>query len=96
MRSLRVPLGGIAILVGASLLAGAAIGAALSGLTASDSPTPTPVPTVTDAPPSGAVPVADVEGHDLEQLPRYPGSVRSEFSINQDDRCGAESGDDSN
>lgn len=84
MRSLRVPIVGIILLVGASLVAGAAIGAALSGLTAAS--TPTPAPTVTDVTPSGAVPTADVDGHDLEQLPRYPGSVRSEFSISQDDR----------
>lgn len=84
MRSLRVSIVGIILLVGVSLLAGVAIGAALSGLTAA--PTPTPAPTVTDVTPSGGVPTTDVDGHDLEQLPRYPGSVRSEFSINQDDR----------
>jgi hypothetical protein len=78
------------ILLGAALFFGVAVFLALPRLTmmgqepdASSMSTPmaTPSPTPTEATP----PAVDVAGEDLVALPRYPGSVRSDYEVAVDE-----------
>lgn len=76
----------LALLIVGLLVAGVLVGAALPTLLGVGA-TPIPAPTVLPASPrSAALPEADVAGEDLERLPRYPGSVRSEYEASSNDR----------
>lgn len=51
--------------------------------------TPSPTPLVLPSPSASLrpeLPTADVEGEEIGRLPRYPGSVRSEYEVMLDDR----------
>jgi hypothetical protein len=56
---------------------------ALTGGQPSASPTQSPMPSPTV---SASLPAEDVPGDDLARLPRYPGSVRSDYEVALDDR----------
>jgi hypothetical protein len=52
-----------------------------------ETPTPTPLPLPSPSASLGPeLPISDVEGDEIERLPRYPGSVRSEYEVMLDDR----------
>ena len=72
----------VAVLMGGVVLGGA--WAALGRVTAT--PSPTASPTAEPSPSLAALPAADVDGEDLERLPRYPGSVRTDYEVSVDDR----------
>lgn len=73
-----------AVLLGAVLLGGIALGTTLPSL--ADAPVASPSSTESASPSARDIPAADVIGEDLARLPRFPGSVRSEFSISVDER----------
>jgi hypothetical protein len=77
----------LALLLAAVLIGGVVLGSVVTafgqGVTA---PTPTATPTPVPTPSSAGVPDADVDGEDLERLPRYPAAVRTEYEISRDDR----------
>jgi hypothetical protein len=81
-----LPRGSLALLLVAVLIGGVALGSALTAfgqdVAPPASPSPTPLPTVTSA----RLPDADLEGEDLERLPRFPASVRTEYEISRGDR----------
>lgn len=70
------------VLIGGVVLGSAvtAFGQGLAGPTSTA--TPTPVPTSSSA----RLPDADVDGEDLDRLPRYRGAVRTEYETSRDDR----------
>lgn len=72
------------MLIAAVLLGGIALGTALPSL--ADAPLATPSPTATASRITRGLPAADAPGEDLARLPRYPGSVRSAFSVSVDER----------
>ena len=85
MDPIRLSRAAVALLIGGGLVGGVLLGSAVTafvppGAPASASPTP-PQPTASAA----SLPVADVSGEDLARLPRYPGSVRTEFALTRDD-----------
>ena len=85
MSSINVSRASLALLVTGVLLAGLVIGSALPTLGENAEATPSASATPT-SPDTAGLPRADVPGEDLERLPRYPGSVRSEFGVTADDR----------
>ena len=83
--SINLSRASLALLVAAVLLGGFLLGSTLPEL--ADRTRATPSPTAVAASPGAtARPTADVAGEDLARLPRYPGSVRSEFAITVDER----------
>ena len=83
VRSLNFSHAGMALLLIAVLSAGDLLGTALplrEG--ASPSPTGEPTPQAT----ARGVPQSDVSGADIDRLPRYPGSIRSEYDTSVDAR----------
>ena len=86
MNPATVSRGSLALLLMAVLVGGVVLGSAVTAfsrdLRATPTPSPTPMPTVTTT----LLPDSDVEGVELERLPRYPGSVRTEYEISLDDR----------
>ena len=91
VHTLSLPRATLALLIVAVLLAGVFIGSVLPTLRAEQA-SATPSPTVAATEPvesqAGELPGADVPGEDLERLPRYPGSVRSEYEASRDDDIG--------
>jgi hypothetical protein len=85
MDAIRLSRVTLALLIIVVMVGGVLLGSAVTAMVA---PTPTPMPTPTPAvPPSAAaIPTDDVAGEDLERLPRYPGSVRTEYELSIDDR----------
>ena len=83
--------GALALLIAGVLIGGFALG---SAVTAGPSPANTVQPTPSASPPVSppvsadvtSFPEADVAGEDLDRLPRYPGSVRTEYEVSVDDR----------
>lgn len=73
----------IAILVGGVVL-GSAVTAFGQDLLATEAPSATP--TALPTPTSARLPDSDANGEELRRLPRYPGSVRTEYEISRDDR----------
>lgn len=71
----------VAVLVGGVILGSAMAAFGPGGATSTASPTPFP-----STVPNAELPAADVEGEELASLPRYPGSVRTEYEISIDDR----------
>ena len=89
MNPASLPRAWLALLLVAVLAGGVAIGSVVTafvdgGVGSTPTPTPTATPLPTDR--SAVLPDADVEGEDLERLPRYPGSVRTEYEVSRDDR----------
>ena len=76
----------LALLVVAVLAGGVALGSVVTTLASRDRPTATATPSPTAAPTVAGLPGSDVAGEDLPRLPRYPGSVRTEFEVSRDDR----------
>lgn len=75
----------LALLIIVVLIGGALVGSVVTAMAQPDAtpaPTATPGPTASEA----GIPSSDVTGEDLERLPRYPGSVRSEYEVSLDDR----------
>jgi hypothetical protein len=72
----------LAILVTGIVLGGAVL---TNGAGATPSPSATPSPWGASPTPR-SLPVGDVEGEDLARLPRYPGSVKTQFEVAIDDR----------
>ena len=85
MDAIRLSRVTLALLIIVVMIGGVLLGSAVTAMVAPTStPAPTPTPAVT---PSGAaIPMDDVAGEDLERLPRYPGSVRTDHEISIDDR----------
>jgi len=85
MDAIRLSRVTLALLIIVVMVGGVLLGSAVTAMVA---PTPTPMPTPTPAvtPSDSALPVSDVTGDDLERLPRYPGSVRTEYEVSIDDR----------
>jgi hypothetical protein len=85
MDAIRLSRVTLALLIIVVMIGGVLLGSAVTAMVA---PTPTPIPTPTPAvtPSDLAIPTADVAGDDLERLPRFPGSVRTEYEISLDDR----------
>jgi hypothetical protein len=76
----------LAILLVGVLAGGFVLGGAMTATT-DPSPSNSPGPTLAATPrPADRLPDADVDGEDLARLPRYPGSVRTEFDVSVDDR----------
>lgn len=71
----------IALLIGGAVLGGAVTAFGEARLT--PSPSASPSPSATARP---ALPTTDAPGEDIDRLPRYPGSVRTEYEIITDDR----------
>jgi hypothetical protein len=75
----------LALLIIVVMVGGVLLGSVVTAMVPpAATPTPTPAPSV--APSDPAMPAADVAGEDLERLPRYPGSVRTEYEVSIDDR----------
>ena len=75
----------LALLIIVVMVGGVLLGSVVTAMVPpAATPSPTPAPTV--APSDSAMPAVDVAGEDLERLPRYPGSVRTEYEISIDDR----------
>lgn len=85
MHPARLSRASFALVLVAVLAAGVVLGTAVTAL-GDDRSTPTPRPTPTASPSPAELPGADVDGEDLPRLPRYPGSVRTEYEISRDDR----------
>ena len=85
MDAIRLSRVTLALLIIVVMVGGVLLGSAVTAMVA---PTPTPMPTPTPAvtPSDSALPASDVTGDDLERLPRYPGSVRTEYEVSIDDR----------
>jgi hypothetical protein len=85
MDAIRLSRVTLALLIIVVMVGGVLLGSAVTAMVA---PTPTPMPTPTPAvtPSDSAHPASDVTGDDLERLPRYPGSVRTEYEVSIDDR----------
>jgi hypothetical protein len=75
----------LALLIGAVLIGGAMLGSVVTSAISRGQPSPSVIPTVSVAPSAAALPRTDVDGDDFERLPRYPGSVRTEFAVSTDD-----------
>ena len=76
----------MALILVAVLVGGVILGSAMAAFgpgAAPPTPSPTPFPSTV---PNAELPAADVEGEELARLPRYPGSVRTEYEISIDDR----------
>lgn len=85
MHAVQLSRASLALLIIAVMVGGVALGSALRALA---TPVPTAEPTAVPPPPASAtpsLPAADVAGEDLERLPRYPGSVRTEYAVSRDD-----------
>lgn len=85
MDAIRLSRVTLALLIIVVMVGGVLLGSAVTAIVA---PTPTAMPTPTPAavPSDSVIPTADVYGEDLERLPRFPGSVRTEYEISIDDR----------
>lgn len=82
----RIPRATLALLVVAVLAGGVALGSVVTALASRNLPTPTANASPTAAASVAGLPASDVEGEDLPRLPRYSGSVRTEFEVSRDDR----------
>jgi hypothetical protein len=82
----RIPRATLALLIVAVLAGGVALGSVVTTLASRDRPIASATPGPTVGPTAGGLPGADVAGEDLPRLPRYPGSVRTEFEVSRDDR----------
>lgn len=77
----------LAVLLVAVLAGGVVLGRAVTAFGEDvDGASPSQVATPDPSPTPAELPGADVVGEDLERLPRYPGSVRSEYELSRDDR----------
>ena len=78
----RVPAAGLAMLIAVVLVGGMALG---SAVTAIRDTTPAPSSTAQADPTAeasvAALPDADMAGEDVARLPRFPGSVRTEYAV---------------
>ena len=83
MDAIRLSRVTLALLIIVVMVGGVLLGSAVTAMVA---PTPTPTPTPAATPSDAAIPTDDVAGEDLERLPRYPGSVRTEYEVSIDDR----------
>lgn len=83
--SINLSRAGLGLLVAVVLLGGIVLGSTIPTLGDTTNGTPSPTPAA-ESPGTTAMPRADVAGEDLARLPRYPGSVRSEYSVSVDDR----------
>lgn len=78
---------GLGLLVIATLVTGVVVGNAAFASDPDPTPTPTAAPSSAAATPTAApLPEVDVDGDDLARLPRYPGSVRTQYELSVDDR----------
>ncbi len=76
----------LAFLILGVLVGGIALGRVVTAITQPVRPMSTATPTPSSSAPAIGLPVSDVPGEDLERLPRYPGSVRTEYEISVDER----------
>lgn len=85
MHAIRLSRVTLALLIVVVMIGGVLLGSAVTAMVApTATPMPTPAPLVT--PSDAGIPVADVAGEDLARLPRYPGSVRTEYEVSVDAR----------
>lgn len=85
MDAVRISRVTLALLIVIVLIGGALVGSVVTASAQPDatpSPTPTPIASPSEAP----IPTIDVAGEDLERLPRYRGSVRTDYEVSIDDR----------
>jgi hypothetical protein len=85
MDAIRLSRAALALLITGVMVTGILLGSAVSALSppgpsAQESPS---TPPVTASP--ARLPEADVSGEDFVRLPRYPGSVRTEYELTRDD-----------
>ena len=73
----------IGVMIGGVLLGSLTTRIAGIGQPSVPSASPSPTPSPLAAP---NLPASDVDGEELVRLPRYPGSVRSEYQLSVDDR----------
>ena len=85
MSGIRLSRAALALVIIVVLIGGVVLGSVVTAV-ATPSPTPALSPSARVSPDSSGLPTADVPGDDLERLPRYPGSVRTEYEISVDDR----------
>ena len=85
MDAIRLSRVTLALLIIVVMVGGVLLGSVVTAMVP-PAATPTPTPTPTVAPSDTAMPTADVAGEDLDRLPRYPGSVRTEYEVSIDDR----------
>ena len=85
MGGIRLSRAALALVIIVVLIGGVVLGSVVTAV-ATPSPTLAPTPSARVSPDSSGLPTADVPGDDLERLPRYPGSVRTEYEISVDDR----------
>ena len=87
MEGIRLSRAALALLIVGVLIGGIVLGSVVSAV-AQRTPSPNPTPSATTVPSStaGLLPDADVAGEDLDRLPRYPGSARTEYEVSIDDR----------
>jgi hypothetical protein len=87
MEGIRLSRAALALLIIGVLIGGVVLGSVVSAV-ARPTATPDPTPSVSLMPSvtAGPLPDGDVAGEDLPRLPRYPGSVRTEYEVSIDDR----------
>ena len=85
MSGIRLSRAALALVIIVVLIGGVVLGSVVTAV-ATPSPTPALSPSARVSPDSSGLPTADVPGDDLERLPRYPGSVRTEYEISVDGR----------
>lgn len=76
----------LAFLIIGVLVGGVALGRAVTALNPITSPTSSAMPSPTSSGSVIGLPDSDVAGEDIRRLPRYPGSVRTEYEVSIDDR----------
>ena len=87
MDAIRLSRAALALLILVVLVGGVVLGSAVSALMAPPQAVPASVASQSPASPSTvAPPREDVAGDDVARLPRFPGSVRTEYDVNRDGR----------
>ena len=87
MYAVRLSRAALALLIIGVLVGGVVLGSAVTALVASPaSPPATAAPEPSAASSGAGLPRTDVAGEDFVRLPRYPGSVRTEYEVSIDER----------
>jgi hypothetical protein len=85
MDAIRLSRAALALLIGAGLVGGILLGSVVTAFVPPEAAT-SQAPTTPEASASTAsLPGSDVSGEDFARLPRYPGSVRTEYELTRDD-----------
>ena len=86
MDPIRLSRAALALLIGAGLVGGVLLGSAVTAFVPPEQSSPSELPSPPQPTASAAgLPDTDVSGEDFARLPRYPGSVRTEYELTRDD-----------